>query len=189
MSASKHRCLTAVLSALMLALPAAAQAKFPEFLDLDVSVGLGGPVGLIGASYPSGVSTTPFTVIVAGRLGFTGYTPLKLELNAVIPNGFGANLRLDAVRLDRVTVHLPDLGIFWNAFKPVSAARIPRPLDFTLGGGVDVLVWKDLSVGAEWRWFIPNPMTVIPDYDGFAYPAYAEALRGGQLWLNASYCW
>jgi len=189
MSATKHGPLAAVLFALFLILPATAQAGIPDYLDLELSAGLGGPVGLIGAHYPGGVSTTPFTLIVAGRLGFRKFTPLKLELNAVIPNGFGANLRLDAFRFDRVTVHLPDLGIFWNAFKPVTAARIQRPLDFTLGGGIDVRVWKDLSVGAEWRWFIPNPVTVLPDYDGFAYPAYSEAIRGGQLWLNASYCW
>ena len=189
MSATKHGLLATALSALFLTLPATARAGLPDYLSLDVSLGLGGPVGLIGASYPGGVTTTPFTLVVAGRLGFPGYTPLKLELNAVIPNGFGANLRLDAVRLGRVTVHAPDIGVFWNAFKPVSASRVSRPIDFTLGAGVDVRVWQDLSVGAEWRCFIPNPITVIPDYDGFSYPAYEEALRGGQLWLNVSYSW
>jgi hypothetical protein len=71
----------------------------------------------------------------------------------------------------------------------VNAAKIPRLYDITAGGGVDVRVWRDLSVGIEWRWFIPDPIGIIPKYDGFAVPAYEEALRGGQLWLNTSYSW
>ncbi|MFA6604348.1 MAG: hypothetical protein WCT10_05990 [Patescibacteria group bacterium] len=189
MPASKHGFFAAVGCALFLALPTAAQAELPKLLDLDLSVGLGGPAGLIGASYPSDISTEPFTLVLAGRAGLPDYTPLKLELNAVIPNGFGANLRLDAVRVGRVIVHFPDLGIFWNVFRPMTAPRIQRPLDLTLGGGVDIRVWKDLSAGAEYRWFLPNPITVLPDYNSFAYPAYSEAARGGQLWLNVSHSW
>jgi hypothetical protein len=127
--------------------------------------------------------------VIAGRLGFPEYSPVRLELNAVIPSGLGVNLMLDVLKIKNVRLHLLDPGLFWNIGRPVSVARIARKADITLGAGADLKVWNGWSVGLNWRWFIPNPLTVIPDYDGFSYPAYREALRGGQLWLSASYTW
>jgi len=170
-------------------LTSAAQAKVLGPLEVEAAAGLGGPIALIGASYPGGVSTKPFTGFVAGRIGFPDYSLLRLEVSGVIPSGVGVNLLLDVLQIQRIRLHLLDPGLFWNIGSPVSAARIPRKMDITIGAGCDVKVWGNWSAGLNWRWFIPNPLTVIPDYDGFSYPAYREAFRGGQLWLSASYTW
>ncbi len=178
-----------VLLLALIALPSTASAKLVGPLEVEAVAGLGGPLFLIGASYPGGVSTKPFTGFVAGRIGFPDYSLLRLELSAVAPSGFGANLLLDVLQIQRVRLHLLDPGVFWNVGEPMSAARIHRKMDFTVGAGCDVRVWGNWSAGLNWRWFIPNPITVIPTYDGFSYPAYREALRGGQLWLSVSYTW
>ena len=174
---------------ILCALPSAASAKVAGLVEIEALAGIGGPIALIGASSPGGLSTEPVTAIVAGRIGFPDYSLLRLEISGVIPNGMGINLLLDVFQYQRVRVHLLDPGVFWNLGKPVTAAHLPRKMDLTVGAGCDVKLVGNWSVALNWRWFIPNPITVIPDYDSFSYPAYREAARGGQLWATASYTW
>jgi hypothetical protein len=169
--------------------PAAAKDGPLDPFHIRVIAGLGGPVGLIGYDDYWRPTTMPFTLRLAGQLRLPEYTPLALEISAVIPNGFGANLLFDIVQTDWVRVHLIDVGFFWNAFQPVTVQRYKRDVDLTLGLGVDVRIKDGWSVALDWRLFLPNPITTIPAYADFSYPIYGEALRGGQLWLSAAYCW
>ncbi len=190
MRAHRISVVPALIAACFALSPLTAHAALGDKLTLRAAASLGGPVGLIGDDSPYWKPTTaPFTLRLAGQLSAPAYTPLTLEINAVIPCGFGVNLLFDVFRSDRLRVHLLDLGVFWNAFKPVSVQRLHRQFDLTAGLGVDVRVWRTLSVSADWRVFLPNPMTTLPDYADFALPMYREALKGGQLWIGAAYAW
>lgn len=170
--------------------PSRASAGVLDVLDLKVEAAVGGPIALIGANYPGGVTTAPLTLKLAGRIGLPRHSPISLELNAIVPHGIGFNFRLEVLKLaNRVSIHLFDLGIFFNLGDPVTVSRIKRTWDLTAGLGCDVRVWRNLEVGLEWRWFLPNPIAVIQDYGSFAYPAYREAARGGQLWATVGYTW
>ncbi len=168
--------------------PAAARADVGPF-QLRALGGVGGPVGLIGYDGYWKPSTAPFTERLAVQLRLRQYTPLVLEVSAVIPYGLGLNVLTDVVQTDRVRVHLFDLGVFWNAYMPVSVQRIRRDFDITLGAGVDIRLKDAWSLSLDYRLFLPNPITTLPVYADFAMPIYGEALRGGQLWLSAGYCW
>lgn len=182
-----------VLSAVFLSMalffsPSTAQAGLDPF-QIRAVAGGGGPVGLIGYDDYWRPTTSVFTLRLAGQLRLPEYTPLALEVSAVIPNGFGLNLLTDVFKTEWVRIHLFDIGIFWNAFQPVSVQRYKRDLDLTFGAGIDVHIKGAWSVSADWRMFLPNPITVLPKYADFAVPIYIEAARGGQLWLSAAYCW
>jgi opacity protein-like surface antigen len=172
----------------LLLLPATARADVGPF-QIRALGSVGGPVGLIGYDGYWRQTTAPFTVRLAGQMRLQQYTPLALEISAVIPYGIGANLLTDVIQTDRVRVHLFDIGIFWNAYMPVSVSRIKRDFDLTLGAGIDVRVKDSWSLSLDYRMFLPNPVTVLPAYADFALPIYTEALRGGQLWLSVGYCW
>ncbi len=174
------------ISALFWASPA--RADIGPF-QLRALGGVGGPVGLIGYDGYWKPTTAPFTERLAVQLRLQQYTPLVLEVSAVIPYGLGFNVLTDIVQTDRVRVHLFDLGVFWNAYMPVSVQRIKRDFDITLGAGVDVRVKDRWSLSLDYRLFLPNPITTLPEYADFALPVYGEALRGGQLWLSAGYSW
>ncbi|KPJ85736.1 hypothetical protein AMJ57_01970 [Parcubacteria bacterium SG8_24] len=179
-----------VLIGVIWAVPASAEAALLEGkLEVEAIAGLGGPLILAFTDLEVDHSTGPFMLYLAGRVRSPQYTPLGLELNAVIPHGFGLNLIIDVLKIGPVRVHLIDPGIFWNAFSPVSCSRVSRSLDLTLGAGVDVRIKDAWSVGLDWRLFLPDPNHVIPVYADFARPIYDEALKGGQLWLRASYTW
>ncbi len=185
-----YAALSTALALFLLLAPQRAEAGIRDTFSLRAVGSLGGPVGLIGYDSPYWNPTTaPFTLRLAGQIRAPKYTPVSLEISAVIPCGFGANLLFDVFQSDRVRVHLLDLGIFWNAFKPVSVQRLHRDFDLTAGLGLDVRVWKTLSVSADWRVFLPNPATTLPNYADFAIPMYVEAARGGQLWIGAAYSW
>jgi hypothetical protein len=169
--------------------PSTAAAFSLEPFHVRAAAGVGGPVGLIGHDGYWKPTTAPFTLRLAGQLRLPEYTPLALEVNAVVPYGLGMNLLFDVVQTDRIRVHLFDLGFFWNAWKPVTVQRLKRSVDLTVGLGLDVRIKGSWSVSADWRLFLPNPLTTLPAYAEFALPMYEEALKGGQLWFGAAYCW
>jgi len=180
--------LAALCGTFVLLRPLPAQADVGPF-QIRALGGIGGPVGLIGYDGYWRPSTAPLTLRLAGQLRLKEYTPLVLEISAVIPYGLGVNILTDIIQTDRVRVHLFDLGFFWNAYMPVSVQRIKRSVDITLGAGVDVRIKDSWSVSLDYRLFLPDPISTLPAYADFALPIYAEALRGGQLWLSAGYCW
>lgn len=187
----KGRSLALMMVVFLLAgvLPATAAAFSLEPFHIRAGASVGGPVGLIGYDGYWKTSTPPFTLRLMGQLRLPKYTSLALEISSVVPYGLGANLLFDVVQTDRIRVHLFDLGFFWNAWKPVVVQRLKRSVDLTVGLGLDVRIKDSWSVSADWRVFMPNPWTTLPAYSEFALPMYEEALKGGQLWLGAAYCW
>lgn len=182
------------LSSLPLLASAAGKEKGSDKKDsveLELSVALGGPIGLIGADYPDGVSTAPFTVAVAGRIGFPAWSSLRLEASSVLGYNLGANLIIDWVKIGPVRIHIGDPGLAWNPNgKAFSVRRVRRSYDLVFGAGADWRVTDHVALSLDWRTFIPDPIHYVPiTYGNFASDIYSEALRGGQLWVRVSYIW
>lgn len=157
-------------------------------LELQPFAGLGGPVGLVYRA-PDDASTKVFTSRLGTRVRSTRHLNFGLEAYTVIPSGFGANLVLDAFKGDRFRIHILDLGVFWNAFSPVSVANVKRDLDVTFGLGADIKVYGNWTVLADYRFFLPNPEHFLTGWGDFAIPLYNEAFQGGQLWFALGYSW
>lgn len=157
--------------------------------ELRLGLGAGGPAGFIVAGNPEEATTSFFTGYAYARFRLPKMTPVALELNAVVPCGFGVNLLTDVIHLGRFRAHFFDIGIFWNAFDPVSVRRVRRSWDLTLGTGAEVRITERWAATFDWRVFLPNPYDVITGYGDFSRLVYAEALKGGQTWLGASYSW
>ena len=108
------------------------------------------------------------------------HTPFGIEAFAMTPWGTGAVISLDAVRTNRLTVKLLDIGIFIPIVAKVSAVHFDRDVDLVLGSG---LVWrpdfqwngKDIVCTIDWRVFFPDPR-LITKYGDFIRPIYHNAL-------------
>ena len=156
--------------------------------ELQANVGLGGPIGLAFGPNYSGITTIPFTEKVGARIRFPKYSTLAIEPYMLMENGFGVAALFDAVRTDRFRLHIIDFGIFWNSVQPVSVRRVDRAYDITVGLGMEYGKGPWLFT-VDWRAFLPDPYGILTAYGAFARAYYAEALKGGQLWLGFSFSW
>lgn len=158
----------------------------PEVL---VGLGGGGPVGLsfggVDDHTTAPVTSYAFMKLRVQSPGFS--SPRTLEAYAVPFHGFGVNLKNDDLTIGRVRLHLLDVGVFWNAFEPVSVRRVERSLDVTLGLGVEVRLSGRWSAAADYRAFVPNPFTTLHRYGDFSRLIAYEVFQGGQTWLALSY--
>lgn len=154
--------------------------------ELKLLTSLGGPLGLIGNA-PFDESTPKFTLFTGVRAGMLRWSFLQLELNMVVPHGFGANLIWNVVHTRRFRLHLMDPGLFANIFSPVSAQNFERKYDLTLGAGFDLQLWNQVSLTGIWRVFLPSPFKYVPSHGHFMLPVYREAYQGGQIWLGATW--
>lgn len=158
--------------------------------ECQFNLAVGGAPWMAGYENLYGSSTTAiFTGHVGVRLRMPKYTPFVLEVSAVFPYGFGANLGVDVVHTNRVRLHIVDFGVFGNFTVPVSVARLERKMDFTVGLGLEVKLTKTVSMTLDWRIFLPPPAATLRHYGDFARPLYDEALKGGQIWIGFSRVW
>lgn len=108
------------------------------------------------------------------------HTPLGLEAFMMAPWGAGAVISIDAVRTDRITLKLFDVGIFIPVISKISATHFDRDIDLALGTG---LIWrpdfewrnKDVVCTIDWRWFVPDPR-LLNKYGDFMRPIFHTAL-------------
>lgn len=143
--------------------PRIANAKFSLLPSVGVGVGKNLRPSLVGAL----------------RLR-ESHTPISVEAFAMAPWGAGAVLSIDAVRTNRLTVKLFDIGIFFPIVAKVSATHFDHNVDLVLGSGV---VWrpdykwngKDILCTVDWRVFFPDPR-LMAKYGDFIQPIYYEAL-------------
>lgn len=174
----------------LVAMPArAADTPPPRVFETQSVFGAGGPVALPFFHLKQEPTTLKGTIWIAQRFRSPRFTPLAIELNAVLPSGFGANLLVDVFRTEGFRLHVGDIGVHWNAFHPVSCGVVPRPWDFTYGAGADVRVGTATWVTANWRTFMPDPPLMTKKYGDFALPYTDEAMKGGQLWIGFSHAW
>lgn len=173
------------------AAPAAAEPP-PESqnsapLELQTTWGLGLAPGAAFAG-PENTSA-PLTVWLSQSVRFPRYSQFGLELTFVAPGGLGATLLVDIIRTGRVRIHVLDPGIVWNLLGPISVGRVHRALDLTLGAGADIRLTRELGLTFGWRMYFPEPIGTISRNGDFARPVYAEAAKGGQLWIGLSRIW
>jgi len=180
----------AVLAAL--SAPALADAHHDEEKDLELSLGagFGGTpfLGAIGGFVNE--SSADMSGTASARLRLPRVSPRSLEVYTVMGYGYGLHVRNDDFHIGRLRLHLLDLGVFWDAHKPVSVARVPRTWDITLGLGAEFAVTRRISVTLDWRMFMPlDVFYVLTNYGDYSRLVGEEAVRGGQTWLGASYRW
>lgn len=149
--------------------------------------GLGFAPGVGGMG--SDCTTTPISIWMVQRLRLPRYSQFGLEAGFVAPGGLSFSLLVDVARFGRFRIHLIDPGIVVNLTEPGTVQRVHRTFDLTLGAGVDIRLNRELALTANWRMFFPDPVGVISRYGDFARPVYAEAAKGGQLWIGLARVW
>ncbi len=168
----------------------AGQAVADERISYKVSIAMGGAPGL--AVFP--LVQEPSTATVTGRLTFEPQLRkllwLQPGLEAVMPCGVGLYSSLVPLRDKRGwTVHLLDMGYFFNAIRPVSVMDVQRRIDLAVGLGVEKKLGHSLSVGMTYRAFFPAPIVNIRRFEHFYAFIADESLKGGQTWVSVSYSW
>ncbi len=119
------------------------------------------------------------------------HTPFGIEAFAMMPWGAGAVLSLDAVRTNRLTVKLFDIGIFVPIVGKISATNFDRKVDLVLGSG---LVWRpnfqwngrDIVCTIDWRVFFPDPR-LMAKYGDFIRPIFNTALSESFLIIGVGW--
>lgn len=159
--------------------------------ELKLGLAGGGPIGLLkpvkGADK---LTTEKVTGVVYARMRFPRLSSRILELYGVFPNGAGVNLKNDDFRLGNFRFSIVDVGLFWNAYRPVSVRRVDRKLDLTVGTSVEYLASDAWALSLDWRVFLPaDVFSILTDYGDFARLIGREAVQGGQLWLGFSRSW
>lgn len=154
--------------------------------ELQLFSALGGPIGLTNDA-PYDESTPKLTWILGTRAGLPRWTDLQLELNMVIPHGFGVNIVWNVFHSKYFRLHLLDPGVFANVWSPASTQNFPREVDMTMGAGLDLRIWETITITTGVRWFFPNPFDYMGKYGHFIIPVYREALQGGQIWFGLSW--
>lgn len=163
---------------------ASAQEQKPPSRSVELQ-GLAGPMGPLflafGPKYDQ-FSTRPVAIMFAARIR-PKRVYLGFEVNMVMPAGFGMNVLFDVYRGDRFRLHLVDPGVFLNALHPLSVARIKRSYDVTVGAGGEVFLGQSrkISVGFDWRVYLPDPWAILTAFSGFSRPIYNEAAQGGYV--------
>ena len=164
-------------------------SPLPKSLELKTSASIGGPVGLPAYDGPYRQTTQLFTMKLDARLRIPKTVSLGLEINAVIPSGFGINILIDVVKTDKFRFHIIDPGLFWNTFQSVSVRRVNRSMDITLGFGVEYSLSNQWSLTAEMRAFVPEPSNAVATYGNFALDMFKESTEGAQTCLGLSRRW
>ena len=126
------------------------------------------------------------SVLVAFRLSYLERIPLALEVSGIFPYGFGANLLIYVYRDERVLIHLIDFGIFHALGREITAPHISRDFDLVFGAGIEVVITPHFLVTLDWRVFLADPFSVLPNYADWGIHAYEKSARG-VLWLGAAY--
>lgn len=162
-----------------------------ETLELRLGVAGGGPIGLLApVAGVDRLTTEKGTGVVYLRTRLPRHSSRVLELYGVFPNGVGVNLKNDDFRLGNFRFSLLDIGVFWNARRPVSVRRVDRKLDLTFGTSVEYHFGRRWAISMDYRVFLPaNVFRMLTDYGDFARLIGREALQGGQLWGGFSYSW
>jgi hypothetical protein len=169
----------------------AALAHHDDAEDVNLKVGLeaGGAPFLAGSFGPVSESTADFTGVAFVRLRLPKVSPRTLELYVVDVHGIGLNVKNDDFHIGRLRLHLFDLGVFYAYGEPVTASRVPRKWDLTLGLGADYAVSRKVTIVLDWRLFAPLDFArVLTSYGDYSRLIGEEVLKGGQTWLGISYC-
>ena len=158
-------------------------------VDFRAGAAFGG-APFLGGSFGGLVreTTADWSGTAYARVGLPRISPRSLELYTVFARGYGLHVRNDDFHIGRVRLHLFDLGVFWNAHEPVTAARVPRSLDLSLGLGAEMEITRRVSLTFDWRTFMPlNVFSVLTKNGDYSRLIGEEVLKGGQAWLGASY--
>jgi len=148
---------------------------------------IGGPWLLKATPIPGGETTHKVFHQFTARFSFPKNAAVELEFSAMsYPAGFGIGLRFNLIKIKYFTIHLIDPGVvFWPTKNQlvVNRPEAERSFDITLGLGGEVELTDWLSAGIGWKWFIPNPVQVIPYLGNFSRLVYRE-VSGGMLCVS-----
>ena len=118
------------------------------------------------------------------------HTPLGLEAFILAPWGAGAVVSIDALRTEKLTIKLFDVGIFFPIINQVSVTNFDRNFDVVLGTG---LIWKNYKIWerkfivlVDWRIFFPDPR-LFKYYGDFMRPIYKQAWRESFFIIGVSF--
>ena len=122
------------------------------------------------------------------------HTPLELEGGYVMGKGFDLSLRMHFLYFNKFSVHLIDPGVYFHNGHEPNNTDIRRKLDYTVGGGLDFSVWKDLIISAGARIYLPDPGKVVDeaelrflDESDFLEETYKEAARKVQVYFGLAW--
>jgi hypothetical protein len=174
-----------VLTLGALCLAPSAQANV---FETQTIVSVGGPVSSDPGYQPPGYDLV--TVRIAQQLRFPKFSSVGLEVSAIPLGGRGVGTSpfIAAIHTKNFRLRAYGPGIFWNIGTPLSAHEIKRAWDVTLGTGVEFKAIDGWSVTWDWRWFLPEPWSILR-YGDYSAPAYEDALKGGQLWFGCAHTW
>jgi hypothetical protein len=164
------------LAVTSLSLPA--QAEMGHWGGMDISIAAGISLGTDGET--GGI---PITFRVAHQRVMLG-----IEVRMITPYGIGASALFYVYNGRYFAFHIFDPGVFYSfASMEISAPEISRAIDISAGAGVEIRPAEWMAITLDWRIFLPNPFSVIPDYSGFGEFGFVDAVKGGQVCVEISF--
>lgn len=114
---------------------------------------------LIGAHL--GVGIGPRDPHFSGLLGVRArYKPFHLGAELYSAFNQGTALQLMGYTVQGKLSHHIDLGVVFNGKELLSTKDVPRSWDMLIGTGIEYRIHKNVSLTADWRMVMPNPVYI-----------------------------
>ena len=144
-----------------------------------------------GLSYVAGVGTDivgHISLTTALRFQYPRVTSLGLELFAIMPYGYGANLHVAGIHTERLSLRFIDIGFFYG--REPTNRWVEHEWSLVLGAGLEYRFFlrgngaRYAQLILDYRAFLPDPGSVLMFYGDFGRDIYLGALRNGQIILG-----
>ncbi len=165
--------------------PAPAADGGTPWLMLGVEAG-GAPL-LEPPGGPVATSTATSSASIFARIAMP-FLSSRIEIDLVPSHGEGATLETGTLALGPVSLHMLDLGVFYDRTAPIEVSRVARSWDVAVGAGAELALGRHISLVADARWFAPLDLWgVVTRYGDTARLIGEETIHGGQLWAGAAF--
>lgn len=144
--------------------------------DTHVGMTAGGPPLMLVYDSPTQSTTDPIVMTLSVAFRGDTFTGVALE-GAVTSAAVSGALLWDLIRKDRFILYA---RIGASVGNTLTVKQVSRDWDILLGGGMDILLKKNLSLVIDYRLFLPEPGVGLRRGE-YIKPAYEEALHGGML--------
>lgn len=167
--------ITLIISVFLVIIPERSLAQNRSYGDAGWSA-------VVGAGSDAAGHTNLTTAL---RFQYPRAVSLGLELFAMMPYGFGANLHIAGLHTERLSLRFLDLGFFYG--REPTNRWVEHDWSLVLGAGMEYrFILQDhharyAQIILDYRAFLPDPGSVLMFYGDFGREIYLGALRNGQI--------